>query len=126
MKRTAIAFASVLALACGSGVLPDLGSLEDIFGSSSPDQTSDVRGTVLRVDTSDRRIDLDVSYVNNLRDDQTGSIYYDDQTVVEYQNRTYSPVDLERGDEIGVVGRNSGGRYIADRITVLRNVRGGP
>lgn len=123
LKRTFIvALAAAFVVACGSGIgLPDLG---DILGSSSPDDRSDVRGYVQRVDTSAQRIDLDVNMVNNLRDDRAGStIYYDRDTVVEYQNQQYRPEDLERGDYIGVEGSNVNGRYIADRITVLENVR---
>lgn len=122
MKRAALALIVVLAAGCGGG-LGDLGGLGDILGSSAPDQASDVRGTVLQVDTSARRIDLDVSYVNNLRNEQRGSsIYYDGSTVVEYQGRQYRPEDLERGDDVSVVGSNENGRYVADRITVLRDI----
>ena len=124
MKRILIALATVMAVGCGGGLLPDLGGLEDILGSGSPSQNSDVRGTVVEVDTRNRAIQLDVAYINNLRDERRGSvIYYDNDTVVEYNNQTYRPEDLERGDEISVVGSNVNGRYTARRITVLRNVR---
>lgn len=118
----AITLASAFVLACGSGIgLPDL---EDILGSSSQDERSDIRGYVERIDTSQRRIDLDVNMVNNLRDSRPGSsIYYDQNTVVEYQNQQYDPVDLERGDYIGAEGSNVNGRYVATRIVVLDNVR---
>lgn len=123
MKGMTVALVAVFALGCGSGMLPDLGDLGDILGSSGSDDRSDVRGTVLTVDTSQRRIDLDVEYVNNLRDERrNSSIYYDGDTVVEFQGRTYRPEDLERGDEISVVGSNRSGRFVADRITVLRDV----
>lgn len=118
----AVLAAAVLVLGCGTGIgLPDLG---DILGSSSPDDRSDVRGYVQRVDTSNQRIDLDVDRVNNLRESRPGStIYYDRNTVVEYQNQQYRPEDLERGDYIGVEGSNVSGRYVASRIVVLENVR---
>lgn len=122
-RTLALTFTLLLAAGCGSGGLGgiDLGS---ILGSTGSEDPSDVRGTVTRVDTSDRRIDLDVSYINNLRENQSGkSIYYDSNTVVEYDGNTYRPEDLERGDEIAVRGSNSGGRFVADRITVTRNVR---
>ncbi len=125
MKRLALAGLLVLATACGSSGLGDLGgTIGDILGSSGSTDRSDVRGTVVSVNTSDRRIDLDVTYVNNLRDNQRGSIYYDANTVVEFQNRQYRPEDLERGDEISVQGTNENGRFVADRITVLRDVTG--
>ncbi|HEY0591350.1 MAG TPA: hypothetical protein VGF40_06260 [Thermoanaerobaculia bacterium] len=128
MKRLALAALLVLAAACGGSGLGDLGGLGgtigDILGSSGPSDESDVRGTVVSVTPSDRRIDLDVAYVNNLRDNQRGSIYYDANTVVEFQNKQYRPEDLERGDEISVVGSNNNGRFVAERITVIRDVTG--
>lgn len=111
----------VLTTACGS-----LGGidLEDILGSTGPGVSSDIEGTVTTVDTRDRRIDLDVYQVNNLRERHSDSaIYYDADTVVLYQGETYRPEDLERGDEIAANGANRDGRYVADEIEVLRNVR---
>lgn len=123
MARKLSVLAMVLLLAaCGSG---GLGGLGDILGSTGSTDTSDIRGTVSRIDTSNQMIVLDVSYINNLRDDRQGStVYYDSNTVVEYQGNKYSVTDLERGDEVSITGRNSGGRYIADRVVVTRNVRG--
>ena len=121
MKSKSLIGALVLlfAVACGSVGLDDLGS---ILGSQGPADNSAVRGTVIGVDTSARRIDLDVQYVNNLRDDQAGrSIYYDSSTVVEYGGSQYRPEDLERGDEISIEGANQNGRFVATRITVTRD-----
>jgi hypothetical protein len=102
-----------------------LGSIGDIIlGSPSAEQSSDVRGTVSSVDTGARRIDLNVTYVNNLRDNnngQRGSIYYDNNTRVVYQDRDYNVTDLERGDEISVTGVNNNGQYVARVITVTRD-----
>lgn len=125
MRRTSLILMTlVLAAACGS--MGDLGgTLGDILGSSSPSETSDVRGTVSYVDTGARRIDLNVSYINDLRstgDDQRGSIYYNNDTRVVFEGRDYEVADLERGDEIEVVGFNDNGRYVASTITVLRDV----
>lgn len=126
MARKLSMIAMVLLLAgCGSGGLGDLGGLGDILGSTGSNDTSDIRGTVSRIDTANQTIVLDVSYVNNLRDDRQGStIYYDSNTVVEFQGSQYAVTDLERGDEVSITGRNNGGRYIADRVVVTRNVRG--
>lgn len=111
----------VLLAGCGSAGLGDLGS---ILGSPSVDRSSDVRGVVNTVDTRAQRIDLDVSYVNNLRQDQRGStIYYDSNSRVEFDGKAYRPEDLERGDEVSVRGSNQNGRYVAETITVTRNVR---
>lgn len=119
---TAAALLLLLAAGCGSTGLGDLGS---ILGSPSASQPSDVQGVVNSVDTNAQRIDLDTRYVNNLRTTQTGqSIYWDSRTRVVYQGRDYQVGDLERGDEISVRGANNNGRYVAETITVTRNVRG--
>lgn len=87
--------------------------------------SSDIRGTVNFVDTQAQRIDLSVNYMNGLRSSQSSSsIYYDSSTRVLYQNRSYAPTDLERGDQVDVLAYNNGnGRYLADTVTVTRNVR---
>ncbi len=124
MRIATLALTALLIGACGTGgSLGDLGSI--ILGSPSQEQPSDVRGTVTGIDTSARRIDLDVGYINNLRNTnggQRGSIYYDNNTRVVYQNNQYNVADLERGDEIEVRGVNDNGRYVAQTITVVRDV----
>ena len=124
MRIATLAIIAMLLAACGSGTLGDLGNI--ILGSPSSTESSDVRGTVSGIDTNARRIDMNVTYVNNLRPsstEQRSSIYYDNNTRVVYNNQTYSVTDLERGDEISVVGVNNDGRYLAQTITVTRNVR---
>ena len=124
MRIATLALTALLLGACGSGTgLGDLGSI--ILGSPSTEQPSDVKGAVRSIDTNARRIDLDVSYINNLRNtgsQQQGSIYYDNNTRVEYQGQNYNVTDLERGDEIEVRGVADNGRYIASQITVVRDV----
>ena len=123
-RATLVVAAFLLATACSSG--GGLGTLGDIIlGSPSSTQSSDVRGTVASVDTQNRRIDLDVTYINQLRDNnggQRGSIYYDNNTRVMYNDRDYQVADLERGDQISVTGTNENGRYVADTITVTQDV----
>ena len=124
--RTATFLLSALLLAsCGTGgSMGDLGDI--ILGSPSSTQNSDVQGYVANVDTSTRRIDLDVEYINNLRQsgntNQRGTIYYDSRTRVIFNGNEYRPEDLERGDQISVVGANDNGRYVASTIEVLRDV----
>lgn len=121
MRKAILFLAVVLLASCSS-----LGDLGGILGSPSPTTASSVNGTVTGVDTSNQRIDLNVSTVNNLRPSSTqttGSVYYDSSTRVVYQGHTYNPTDLERGDEVSVTGANNNGRYIASTITVTRNVR---
>jgi hypothetical protein len=101
-----------------------LGDLGGILGSPSSTQSSDVQATVNSIDTQAQRIDVNTNYVNSLRNTQTGqSIYYDSKTRVVFQNQEFKPADLERGDEISVRGFNDNGRYLAETITVTRNVR---
>lgn len=125
MRIASLALTALLLASCGTGGggLGDLGSI--ILGSPSQSEPSDVKGAVSYVDTSQRRIDLDVTYVNNLRNtgnSQRGSIYYDNNTKVVYQGNNYNVTDLERGDEIEVRGFNDNGRYVAQTITVVRDV----
>ena len=125
MKKFSLAavLGSVLLMAAACSSLGNLGVLGDILGSTGQNDQSDIRGYVTRVDTNARRIDLDVNTVNNLRESRAGSsIYYDQNTVVEFQGKQYSPENLEKGDQISVTGSNSGGQYVARRITVLRDV----
>jgi hypothetical protein len=125
-RATFILAALLITAACGSMGDGGLGSIGDIIlGSPSSTQSSDVKGTVSAIDTSARRIDLNVSYINNLRDDnngQRGSIYYDNDTRVTYNGQSYGVTDLERGDEIEVRGVADNGRYLAQQITVVRDV----
>src|SRR5438105_11057968 len=124
MRKISLVAVVLLLAACGSGGLGDLGT---ILGSPSSTQSSDVQATVNFVDTQAQRIDVNVNTVNNLRNTQssTQSIYYDSHTQVVYQGSSnYRPEDLERGDQIIVRGANNSGRYVADTITVTRNVRG--
>jgi hypothetical protein len=123
MRTATLVLAALLVASCGTG---GLGSIGDILGSPSSTQSSDVKGTVASVDTGNQRIDLDVMYINNLRQtggsNQRGSIYYDTNTRVVYNGRDYQVADLERGDEIEVVGVNNSGRYVAQTINVVRDV----
>lgn len=94
------------------------------MGSTGPGDPSDIEGTVIHLDTRDRRIDLDVHQVDNLRESRPdSSIHYDSETVVFYRGNRYRPEDLEPGDVITAQGANVGGRYVADEIEVVRNVR---
>ncbi|MGA7614023.1 MAG: hypothetical protein WBX15_02475 [Thermoanaerobaculia bacterium] len=112
-------------LTAGCSSLGSLGDLGTILGSTGPQNQSTIQGTVTAVNPTAQRIDLDVSTVNNLRNAQPGSsIYWDSNTTVVYQGKTYSPTDLERGDQISVTGSNSSGKWVADQITVTRDISG--
>jgi hypothetical protein len=126
MRIATLALAALLLASCGS--MGNGGSLGDIIlGSPSSTQSSDVQGYVDQIDTRNQSISLDVTYINNLRQsgsnsNQQGTIYYDSRTRVVYQGRDYRIEDLERGDQISVKGVNSGGRYLAETIEVVRDV----
>lgn len=127
MRKLSLLAALLLVAACGSGGLGELGSIFGTPTSSSSQNPANVQATVNFVDTSNQRIDVNVNYVNNLRNSQGGqSIYYHSRTRVTYQgNSGYNVSDLERGDQISVSGYNdNGGRFLADTITVTRNIRG--
>lgn len=116
---------AVLLLAgCGSS------GLGDIFGGGSDETMRGdqiVRGTVERVDTRNRTIQLrDADTRSSLRDSGTSSVYidYDDRTVVEYSGQTYSPAALEPGDRIEARAAMVGNRMVAERITVTYDVSG--
>lgn len=110
----------IMTTACGTGA-----GLGDILGGGNPRTASDeLRGRVDYVDTSSRYVVLtNVSGYNNMlsntRSGDTVRIYYDQRTPVEYQGQTYSPADLEHGDEIAVRVDQSGNNLVARSMTVL-------
>src|SRR5205823_4572255 len=82
--------------------------------------SSSVRGTVRNIDTSRRTIEVDRGYGS------TVMVEYDTATPVYWNNQTYHAPDLERGDEIDVRATDYGnGRFVAQDITVTRNVSSG-
>ena len=117
----ALAALTVLTMAaCGTG-----GGLGDIFGGGG--STNELRGRVDYVDTANRFVVLtNVSGYGNMLSagsGQTLRVYYDNQTPVEYQGRSYQPTDLERGDEIAVQFDQSGNNVVARSMTVLYDSR---
>ncbi len=81
---------------------------------------SSIRGTVRYVDTSRRTIEVDRG------SGSTTFVEYDTNTPVRFNNQTYNPVDLERGDEIDIRARDLGnGRFLATDISVIRSVSSG-
>ncbi|HVF61118.1 MAG TPA: DUF5666 domain-containing protein [Thermoanaerobaculia bacterium] len=113
---------SLAVAGCGS---TDIGDI--LGGGGSPSQAGDVRGTVERVDTGSRIIWLEAEdYRSELRNeaDQV-ALYYDDQTRVEFEGRTYEPGDLERGDRIAADVERNGSRLVANQIEVLSDISRG-
>lgn len=81
---------------------------------------STIRGTVRYVDASRRTIEVDRG------SGSTTFVEFDTNTPVRFNNQTYNPVDLERGDEIDIRARDLGnGRFLATDISVIRSVSSG-
>jgi hypothetical protein len=87
-------------------------------GAYDADLPTEVRGTVGTVNTDDRLIEVDQT-----QGDRGTLVYYDERTVVHFDGRQYKPENLERGDEIRVTGQRRDNRFLADTITVERDVR---
>lgn len=86
------------------------------------DREVEVRGLVLQVDPRDRLIELDLDSGYDTRD---RFVYFDERTRVEFEGRTtYTAANLERGDEIRVIGERRNGRLWASDVRVLRDARG--
>jgi len=88
-------------------------------GSSYPSGTyeTSIRGTVRYVDTSRRTIEVDRG------SGTTTFVEFETNTPVYFNNQTYNPVDLERGDEIDVRAQNLGnGRFLAQSVSVIRSI----
>lgn len=130
--------AAVLLTGCGSSGIDILGggSSNDRANDRNDDRygrtAEDVRGTVERVDTLDRRIYVNADNRSStyLRNDgrDTGRevvLYYDDNTVVEFEGQTYRVDDLERGDRITANVEETGGRLMVQNIDVLEDATTG-
>lgn len=134
MKRQRISFLAALAATlvltgCGSSGVGDI--LGGGTRTSDPyeENLTNVRGTVERVNETERYIVVDrEGSSSSLRNgDGYGdevTLYYDDRTTVEFQGRTYRPDDLEEGDRILADVDRSGSRLIAEEIQVLYDVTG--
>jgi hypothetical protein len=93
--------------------------------------TRNLRGTVRYIDTRDRTVEIDTSSSRGFSSGSTGStgrtgvvvVHYDTATVVEFEGRRYQPENLERGDEVEIDVRDTGGRLMAEEIQVLNDAR---
>lgn len=91
-------------------------------GGNYPSGTyaSNVRGMVRYVDTSRRTIEVDRGSGYS-----TAIVEYDNRTSVMFNNRTYNPGDLERGDEVDIrVSDLGNNRWLAQDVTVVRSASG--
>jgi hypothetical protein len=87
----------------------------------------DLRGTVRYVDTRGRTVEVETS-ARGFTTGSTGQsgvvvVHYDAETVVEFEGRRYQPENLERGDEVQIDIRETGGRLLAEEILVVGDTR---
>ena len=87
----------------------------------------DIRGTVQWVDTSAKTLTIErPTWMRNFDTGGVGNtvtLRYDASTTVIYNRQTYSPENLERGDEIEIEVRDLGSALLAEEILVVDNVR---
>lgn len=128
---TALAAAAILS-GCGSSGVGDIfggGTTTNPRNDPYEQRISDVRGTVERVDTVNRRIVVDSEETNSRYNLRNGGdelvLYYDNSTTVEHEGRTYRPEDLEEGDRILADVDQSGDRLMVQQIEVLQDVSTG-
>lgn len=98
------------------------------YNDSSTGQLSTVRGTVRYVDTAARTIELySTSWMNGFQPNSGSNtiiIHYDPTARVDVSGQLYPLSNLERGDVIDVQLEQTGSsNYLAQRITLVRNVR---
>lgn len=143
LKITFVLIAAMAVLTgCGSTGVGDILGGGSSGGSTSGGSTSgtyddrydtanNVRGTIERVDTLNRRIIVDRegsssgNYLRNGNEGEMVTLYYDDRTSVEYQGKSYRPQDLESGDRILADVNETSGRLMAEEIQVLSDVSSG-
>lgn len=97
------------------------------YDANDDARVTELRGTVRSVDTRDRTLQLESTrYGSNFNSGSTSgsgtsvvTVYYDANTVVEFEGRRYQPENLERGDRVEIEVRNSSGRMIAEEILVV-------
>jgi hypothetical protein len=95
-------------------------------GGTYGSQVSTIRGTVRYVDPSTRTISMDSpTYISGFQTNPGSAmtIQYDSSAQVNYQGQLHPVTNLERGDVIDVqIQKLSGGNYIAQSITLVRDV----
>ncbi len=124
-RNLAVAAAAVVTLSGCAGTT--LGALGDILGGAmggagGQGQNGQVLAEVQGIDQNRQVIQL------RTQQGQTGNVYYDQSTVVVYQNQQYSPTALERGDVAYFqLQQTQQGATYAARIDVQQSVqdRGG-
>ncbi len=125
LGRRGVVLAAVLAASgCAGGGLGGLGGLGDILAGAAglPGSGQQGQGQVVAeiqgLDTQRQLIQV------RTQDGQTGSLLYDQNTVVVYQQRQYQVSNLERGDVVAIqVQQTNQGSAYASRIDVQQSVQ---
>lgn len=126
LGRRGVALAAVLAASgCAGGGLGGLGGLGDILagaaglpGAGQQQGQGQVVAEIQGLDTQRQLIQV------RTQDGQTGSVQYDQNTVVVYQQQQYQVSNLERGDVVAIQVRQTGqGSAYASRIDVQQSVQ---
>jgi hypothetical protein len=120
-SRTAVATMAMLALG-GCAGLGNLGGLADILGAVGGAQGAGQQGQltaeVQQVNTQQRTIRI------RTQDGQTGSVLFDQNTVVVYQQQQYPVTALEAGDVANFqLQQASNNNLYAARIDVVQSVQ---
>ena len=124
LGRRGVVLAAVLAASgCAGGGLGNLGTLGDILAGAagvpgSGQQQGQVVAEVQGLDTQRQLIQV------RTQNGQTGSLLYDQNTVVVYRQQRYQVTNLERGDVVAVqVQQTNQGSPYASRIDVQQSVQ---
>ena len=126
LSRRGVVLAAVLAASgCAGGGLGGLGGLGDILagaaglpGSGQQQGQGQVVAEIQGLDTQRQLLQV------RTQDGRTGSLLYDQNTVVVYQQRQYQVNNLERGDVVAIqVRQTSQGSAYASRIEVQQSVQ---
>ncbi|MFN0316732.1 MAG: DUF5666 domain-containing protein [Burkholderiales bacterium] len=93
--------------------------ISSVSGGSGPSGAANTawEGIVRLVNTGTRTIEV----AQPGREQYPVIVYYDANTRVDFQGRSYRPEDLERDDAVEVTTHRSGNQLIADQIVVLRD-----
>jgi hypothetical protein len=90
--------------------------------ASNKSAVREIRGTVDQVNVGEKTLVLS-SVENAPSNARTVTVYFENDTRVTYQQQTFTPQNLEKGDEISVMAESKGDRLVARSMSVLRNVR---
>ena len=117
--RAAVVALALASSACAGGNLGALGDiLGGVAGAPGAGQQGQVVAEIQGVDSRQQLIQV------RTQDGRTGSLLYDQNTVVVYQQRQYQVANLERGDVVAIqVQQDTQGNAYASRIDVQQSVQ---